>query len=154
MSCNDEIWPTNLKKWTKLTTFDPHSSPNIGHGDLLFGIIIKTFHIINNYHVRTKCVLNWRNVQTKSSKSTKITLFLPYISLNIGHSDPIFSVQIKLTQITHNYHVRTSYILQWQNLTSKSWKIAKFAIFWPLYLPKYRSRWPNFWYTNKDIPHH
>jgi hypothetical protein len=37
----------NLENWAKLPCFDPYISPNIGHGDLFYGIQIKTFHI---YH--------------------------------------------------------------------------------------------------------
>jgi hypothetical protein len=144
----------NLEKWPKLPYFDPYISPNIGHGDLLFDIQIMAFHTINNYQGITKCAFNWQNMAPKSSKSAKMTPFPPYISLNIGQVDLLSCVQIDVPNTIHNHHTIRICTYKWQHVASKSWKMAKTAMFWPLYLPKYRSWWPTFWYRNKGIPYH
>jgi hypothetical protein len=90
----------------------------------------------------------------KSSKSAKMTLFSPYNSLNIGQGDLLSGMQIDVPNTIHNHHTITICTYKWQNVASKSWKMAKTDVFWPLYLPKYRSWWPTFWYTNKGIPYH
>jgi hypothetical protein len=73
-------------------------------GIVVFAVQTVAFFTINNYHVRTKCASLLKNVPPKSFKSANIIiLFLPNISLNIGHGNLLFWVQIEVTNTIYNY---------------------------------------------------
>ena len=61
----------------------------------------------------------------KSPKSSKNYLFLTYISLNIGHSDLIFCMQIDIHNTINNYHTQRMQDQKWQNMPPESSKISK-----------------------------
>ena len=116
MPFTEQTWGQKLQKVLNSHYFDPCISWNIGHGDPIFGVQMKAFFIINNHQVRRKCAFNWQNVPPNTSKSAKITLFSPYISLNIGHSDLLSGMQIDVPNTIHNHHTRRIWAYKWQNV--------------------------------------
>ena len=67
----------------------------------------------------------------KPSKRAKITQFLPYISLNIGHGDLVSGMQIDVPNIMHIHHTRRFCVKKCQNVPPKPTKRAKTTQSWP-----------------------
>ena len=93
--------PPKHSKRAKTTQPLPYISLNIGHGDLVSGMQIDVPNIMHIHHTRRSCAKKCQNVPPKPSKRAKITQFLPYISLNIGHGDLVSGMQIDVPYIMH-----------------------------------------------------